>query len=288
MELNRLTIKQARAGLDSGKFTSVDLTTACLKRIKERNTEINAFITVCEKSALAEAEAADVLIKNKKIKPLTGIPFSVKDAICTAGVRSTGAAKILDNYIPPFNATVIKKIREQGGVLLGKNNCDTFGHGASNENSMYGPVPNPHDTTKVAGGSSGGSAAAVADNMCIYAIAEDTGGSIRYPASFCGIVGLRPSYGRNSRYGIMPMASSLDTVGPMTKTVEDMQILEEIIAGFDELDATTVRDEVPKYSKQIADSKKQKIKIGVPKEYFNVEGMDKETKEIIENKISEI
>ncbi|OGH88205.1 MAG: aspartyl/glutamyl-tRNA amidotransferase subunit A [Candidatus Magasanikbacteria bacterium RIFOXYC2_FULL_42_28] len=278
MELNRLTIKQARAGLDSGKFTSVDLTTACLKRIKERNTEINAFITVCEKSALAEAEAADVLIKNKKIKPLTGIPFSVKDAICTAGVRSTGAAKILDNYIPPFNATVIKKIREQGGVLLGKNNCDTFGHGASNENSMYGPVPNPHDTTKVAGGSSGGSAAAVADNMCIYAIAEDTGGSIRYPASFCGIVGLRPSYGRNSRYGIMPMASSLDTVGPMTKTVEDMAIVMQEIAGQDVLDATTVPDVVPNYEKELSKIDLGKLTVGVPKEYFSVDALDPEVK----------
>src|SRR3989339_1283322 len=286
MELNRLTIKQARAGLDSGKFTSVDLTTACLKRIKERNTEINAFITVCEKSALAEAEAADVLIKNKKIKPLTGIPFSVKDAICTAGVRSTGAAKILDNYIPPFNATVIKKIREQGGVLLGKNNCDTFGHGASNENSMYGPVPNPHDTTKVAGGSSGGSAAAVADNMCIYAIAEDTGGSIRYPASFCGIVGLRPSYGRNSRYGIMPMASSLDTVGPMGKTVEDIAILMEVMAGQDTKDATSVVDEVPKYTENL--NNKNKFVIGLPKEYFEAEGMEAETRKIVEDKIKKI
>src|SRR3989339_864531 len=245
MELNRLTIKQARAGLDSGKFTSVDLTQACLKRIKERNTEINAFITVCEKSALAEAKVADEMIENKKIKPLTGIPFCVKDAICTGGVRSTAAAKILDNYIPPFDATVIKKIREQGGVLLGKNNCDTFGHGASNENSMYGPVPNPHDLTKVSGGSSGGSAAAVADNMCIFSIGEDTGGSIRQPASFCGVVGLRPSYGRNSRYGIMPMASSYDTVGPMTKTVEDLAMVMTEIAGQDDRDATTVPDLVP-------------------------------------------
>src|SRR3989339_984086 len=294
MELNRLTIKQARAGLDSGKFTSVDLTTACLKRIKERNTEINAFITVCEKSALAEAEAADVLIKNKKIKPLTGIPFSVKDAICTAGVRSTGAAKILDNYIPPFDATVIKKIREQGGVLLGKNNCDTFGHGASNENSMYGPVPNPHDLTKVSGGSSGGSAAAVADNMCIFSIGEDTGGSIRQPASFCGVVGLRPSYGRNSRYGIMPMASSLDTAGPIAKTVKDLAIVQKIMAGRDKKDSTTVANDVPDYLKLLSQSI-EGMRVGVPEEYFSAsskggpasgwKGMDKEVRAIIENRI---
>ncbi|MBI5222019.1 MAG: Asp-tRNA(Asn)/Glu-tRNA(Gln) amidotransferase subunit GatA, partial [Candidatus Magasanikbacteria bacterium] len=204
---------------------------------------------------------------------------------CTAGLRSTGAAKILDNYVPAFDATVIGKIREQGAVLLGKNNCDAFGHGASNENSMYGPVKNPHDLTKVTGGSSGGSAAAVADNMCIFAIGEDTGGSIRQPASFCGVVGLRPSYGRNSRYGIMPMASSLDVVGPITKTVEDCAILEEIMAGHDPLDATTVDDEVPKFAKL---SKSSKLRVGVPREYFQAEGMDEEVKKIIEKKISAI
>jgi len=287
MKLNELTIKEARAGLDKGEFTAVELTQACLARITERNKEINAFITVCTDTALEEAKKADEMIKNKKQQPLTGIPFSVKDAICTAGVRSTGSAKILDNYTPPFDATVIKKIREQGGVLLGKNNCDAFGHGASNENSMYGPVKNPHDLTKVAGGSSGGSAAAVADDMCLFAIGEDTGGSIRQPASFCGIVGLRPSYGRNSRYGIMPMASSYDTVGPMTKTVEDLAIVMQEIAGTDKLDATTVLDEVPNYSE---DLKKDLtgIKIGVPKEYFEVEGMDYEVRNIVEKEIEKL
>src|SRR3989338_7067917 len=240
--LNKLTIQQAHDGLKKKEFSSVELTKACLARIKKRNSELNAFITVCEELALDEAKKADEMIKKKKPfdgsrskqKMLLGIPFCVKDAFCVAGARSTGAAKILDNYIPPFDATAIKKIREQGAVLLGKNNCDAFGHGPSNENSMYGPVKNPYDLTKVAGGSCGGSAAAVADNMCIFSIAEDTGGSIRQPASFCGVVGLRPSYGRNSRYGIMPMASSLDTVGPMTKTVEDAAILMEIMAGRDE------------------------------------------------------
>src|SRR3989339_1663408 len=247
MNLNELTIKQAQEGLRKKEFTSVELTEACLNRIKERNKKINAFVTVCEESALLEAQKADELIAKGEQKELTGIPFAVKDSITTKGIRSTGSAKILDNYIPPFDATVIKKIREQGGVLIGKNNCDTFGHGASNENSMYGFVKNPHDLTKVSGGSSGGSAAAVADNMCIYAIAEDTGGSIRQPASFCGLVGLRPTYGRNSRYGIMPMASSLDTVGPLAKTVADAAILMEIMAGHDQRDATTVAIDVPNY-----------------------------------------
>ena len=287
MGLNQLTIQQAHDGLKKGEFSSVELTKACLARIKKRNKDINAFISVFEKEALVEAKKADELIAKKKQKALTGIPFAVKDAICTAGARSTAAAKILDNYVPSFDATVIKKIREQGAVLLGKNNCDAFGHGASNENSMYGPVKNPHDLTKVAGGSSGGSATAVADDMCIFAIGEDTGGSIRQPASFCGVVGLRPSYGRNSRYGIMPMASSLDTVGPITKTVEDCAIVEEIIAGRDELDATTVSDEVPKYGRKFS-AVSRKLRIGIPKEYFNAEGIDKEVKDIVEKKIKSV
>ena len=284
--LNELTIKQAYEGLKNKEFSSVDLTKACLERIKERNAEINAFISIFEDSALLEAAKADKMIADGQQQILTGIPFAVKDAIDTLDLRSTGSAKILDNYIPPFEATVISKIRAQGAVLLGKNNCDAFGHGASNENSMYGPVANPHDMSKVAGGSSGGSAAAVADHQCIFSIAEDTGGSIRYPASFCGIVGLRPSYGRNSRYGIMPMASSLDTVGPMAKTVEDIAILMEVIAGTDAKDATTVSDEVPEYSKKL--NKKEKFVIGLPKEYFEAEGMEAETRKIVEDKIKKI
>lgn len=285
--LNELTIKQAAEGLKKKKFTSVELTQACLDRIKSRNKDINAFITVCEESALAEARVADGLIRSGQAGPLTGIPFAVKDAICTAGVRSTASAKILDNYIPPFDATVIGKLRNRGGVLLGKNNCDAFGHGASNENSMYGPVRNPHDLSKVAGGSSGGSAAAVADNMCIYSIAEDTGGSIRQPASFCGAVGLRPSYGRNSRYGIMPMGSSLDTVGPITKTVYDTALVMEQIAGKDLLDATTVGDMVPTYTEEI-EEKIKGMRIGVPKEYFELEGLDREVKENTEQQIAKL
>lgn len=285
--LNELTITQAAAGLREKKFTSQELTRACLDRIKKRNKEINAFITVCEEVALKEARRADELLAKGKGNALTGIPFAVKDAICTAGVLSTGAAKILKNYIPPFNATVIEKIRAKGGVLLGKNNCDAFGHGASNENSMYGVVRNPHNLKKVPGGSSGGSAAAVADNMCVYAIAEDTGGSIRQPASFCGAVGLRPSYGRNSRFGIMPMASSLDTVGPIAKTTKDVALIMEIIAGQDKLDATTVVDKVPVYSKTINKSLKG-LRVGVPQEYFEVAGLDKEVKKITETQINKL
>ncbi|MBT4120789.1 MAG: Asp-tRNA(Asn)/Glu-tRNA(Gln) amidotransferase subunit GatA [Candidatus Magasanikbacteria bacterium] len=281
MELNRLTIIECHDGLKKGDFTSVELTQACLDRIKKRNKKINAFISVFEKEALEEAKKADEMIATDRQQELTGIPFAVKDAINTIDRRSTGGGKILDNYISPYEATVITKIREQGAVLIGKNNCDAFGHGASNEQSMYGPVRNPHDEKHVSGGSSGGSAVSVADHQCIFSIGEDTGGSIRQPASFCGVVGLRPSYGRNSRYGIMPMASSLDTVGPLTKTVEDCAIVQKIIEGRDKKDATTVE------TQDIASSKK-KLRVGVPKEYFNVEGMDEEVKKIIEGKIQKL
>lgn len=284
MNLNELTIKQAYEGLKKGDFTSVELTEACLKQIKKRNKELNAFISVFDDDALIEAERADEMIKFGQQQILTGIPFCVKDSISTRNSLSTAAAKILGNYVPSFDATVIRKIREQGAVLIGKNNCDTFGHGASNENSMYGAVKNPHDVKRVSGGSSGGTAVAVADHMAIFGIGEDTGGSIRQPAAFCGVVGLRPSYGVNSRFGIMPMASSLDTVGPITKSVEDAKIVQEIIMGQDFLDATTIETKKQKNKK----AKKQKIKLGIPKEYFEVEGMDQEVKEIIENKITEI
>ena len=283
MQLNELTIAQARVGLDKRQFSSVELTRACLDRIEKRNKTINAFITVTRDLALHEAKEADKLITKGKQQPLTGIPFGVKDAICVKDVRSTGAAKILDNYVPPFEATVISKIRAQGAVLVGKQNCDAFGHGASNENSMYGPVRNPHDETKVAGGSSGGSAAAVADGMCLFSIAEDTGGSIRLPSACCGIAGLRPSYGRNSRYGVMPMASSLDTVGPMARTVEDVALLEEIMAGQDSRDATTVPDKVSSYTKGL-----NKIKVGIPKEYMELEGLGDEVKYVVEEKIKRL
>lgn len=287
MKLNELTIKEAQEGLRSKKFTAVELTQACLDRIKERNKDINAFITVCEESSLEEARIADGLLNSGQDSPLTGIPFSVKDAICTAGVRSTGAGKILDNYIPPFDATVIGKLRKQGAVLLGKNNCDAFGHGASNENSMYGPVRNPHDLSKVAGGSSGGSGAAVADNMCLFAMAEDTGGSIRQPASFCGMVGFRPRYGRNSRYGIMAMASSLDTIGPIAKTAYDTALIMEQTAGIDALDATTLYESAPKY---LADIEKDLtgLRVGVPKEYFELEGLNDEVKDATQVQIEKL
>jgi len=287
MNIKNLTISQIRKDLDEKKYTSVELTKAYLKNIKAKNPDVNAFITITEELALKEAKKADDIIAKGKQKILTGVPFSVKDAIQVKDVRATGGAKILDNYTSPYEATVITKIRSHGAILLGKNNCDAFGHGASNEHSMYGPVKNPHNTKKVAGGSSGGSAAAVAADMCCFSIGEDTGGSIRQPASLCGVCGLRPSYGRNSRYGIMPMASSYDTVGPIANSVEDIAILTEIMAGLDEKDATTIPNKVEKYTKNLNKNIKG-LRIGIPKEYFEIKGIDKETKKIVETKIKEL
>ncbi len=284
MHVHDVTIAAAAKALRSKEYSSVELTQSVLDRIHERNTLLNAFISVHDEQAIAAARLADERLQAGDTSALLGIPYSVKDAICTKNIRSTASARILDTYTPPFQATVINKIEQAGAVLVGKNNCDAFGHGASNENSMYGPVKNPHDPTKVSGGSSGGSAAAVADGQSVFSIAEDTGGSIRQPASLCGIVGLRPSYGLNSRYGIMPMASSLDTVGPMAKTVEDIAYIMEVMAGHDPKDATSVNMPVPTYTKELTTSPKG-LRIGIPKEYFELEGMEAETKHIIEQKL---
>lgn len=283
-ELNKHSIKSLHEGLINKEFSSRELTEESLKKIEERNSTINAFITITYEQALKAADRADEMISKKQHTILTGIPFGVKDAICTADVRSTASSTILDTYVPPYDATVVRKVKEAGAVLVGKQNCDAFGHGASNENSMYGPVRNPHDTTKVAGGSSGGSAASVADGQCVFSIAEDTGGSIRQPAALCGVAGFRPTYGRNSRHGIMPMASSLDVVGPIARTSEDIAYLMEIMAGKDVKDATSVKDAVPQYSTLLGKSLKG-MRIGVPKEYMELDGMDPEVQKVVETKI---
>ncbi len=284
-DILKRSLKSVHEGLLAREFSARELTDASLKRIEERNEVINAFITISEDVAREAAGRADQMIARGEATMLTGIPFGVKDAICTVSVRSTASATILDTYVPPYDATVVRKIREAGAVLVGKQNCDAFGHGASNEHSMYGPVRNPHDTSKVAGGSSGGSAASIADGQCFFSIGEDTGGSIRQPASLCGVAGLRPSYGRNSRYGIMPMASSLDVVGPLARTTEDIAYLMEVMAGKDERDATTVGNPVPKYSEFLGNSIKG-MRIGVPKEYMELEGMDPEVRRITEENIA--
>lgn len=285
-ELNKLTIKEASEKLAKGEITSVDLTKACLARIKEVDDEIKACLTVCEDEAMLEAKKADVRIKNGERGPLLGIPYLAKDNILTRGVRATASSKILDNYIAPFDATVIKKLREAGAVLLGKTNMDEFGHGASTENSAYGPTHNPWDLERVPGGSSGGSAAGVAANMCIFAMGTDTGGSIRYPSAFCGTVGLKPTYGRASRFGLMAMTSSTDVPGPITKTAEDAAIVEKVIAGPDKHDSTAVDEKVDDYTKEISKNIKG-MTIGLPREYF-IDGVQKEVKEAVDSAIEKL
>lgn len=277
MLLNELTIKEARQKLDSGEITATNLTKACLAQIKKADPEIHACLLVCEAEALAEAKAADERIKNGEQGSLLGIPYLCKDIIMTKGLKTTAASKILENYLAPYDATVVKKLKEAGAVLLGKTNLDEFAHGASTENSAYGPTKNPHDLSRVAGGSSGGSAAAVAANMCIFALGSDTGGSIRQPASFCGIVGLKSSYGRVSRFGLLSMTSSTDVIGPLAKTVYDAALIMETIAGRDDLDATSAPEAVEHYVQEttlatgLAAAEKKSLaglKIGLPQEYF--------------------
>jgi len=269
MNLNELTIKEARLKLDSGEISALELTKACLAQIKKLNPEINAVLTICEDEALGAAQAADKRIKDGEKNDLLGIPYLCKDNIMTKGIRTTAASKILENYIAPYDATVIKKLKEAGAILLGKTNLDEFAHGASTENSAYGVTKNPLDLTRVPGGSSGGSAAAVTSNMCLFALGSDTGGSIRQPASFCGIYGLKPSYGRVSRFGLLSMTSSTDVIGPLTKTAYDAALVLKTIAGRDNLDATSAPEAIMAYEKEIISGGTLKgIKVGLPKEYF--------------------
>ncbi|MEA1963179.1 MAG: Asp-tRNA(Asn)/Glu-tRNA(Gln) amidotransferase subunit GatA [Patescibacteria group bacterium] len=286
--MNKLTIKQAQERLEAGEISSVDLAWACLDRIKAVDDKVKACLTVCEKEAMVAAEKADEKRAQGEKGDLLGIPYIVKDNIMTKGVKTTAASKILENYIAPFDATIIKKLREAGAVLLGKSNLDEFAHGASTENSAFGSTHNPWDLERVPGGSSGGSAAAVAADMCLFALGTDTGGSIRCPASFCGVTGLKPTYGLASRFGLIAMTSSTDVPGPITKTAEDAKIVMDVIAGVDKNDATTVNvseinSEVSELSSGCALKGK---KIGIPKEYFN-EGLEPEVKKLVTQAVDE-
>ena len=282
MELTDLTISQAHQGLIKKEFSSLELCKIYLDKIKEKDREIRAFLTLNENAALSQAKKIDDLISTgRKIPILAGIPLAVKDNILVENIKCTAGSKILEDYIAPYNATVIEKLKNQGAVILGKTNMDEFGMGSSTENSAFGPTYNPHDLTRVPGGPSGGSAAAVAVGMSVYALGSDTGGSIRQPASFCGVVGLKPTYGAVSRYGLIAFASSLDQIGPITKTVEDAEIVFGAISGKDPLDSTSVesKSQIP-----ISKSQIKSLKIGVPKEYF-VKGIDPEVEKIIKGAV---
>jgi aspartyl-tRNA(Asn)/glutamyl-tRNA(Gln) amidotransferase subunit A len=278
-ELNRLTITEARDLLRKREISAQELTRACLDQIKLVDPKLNAFITVCAREAHEQAQAADARLAAGEAPALCGIPLAIKDIYATRGVRTTCASKILETFVPPFDATVIAKLRTNGAVFVGKANLDEFAMGSSTENSAFGPTRNPHNVERVAGGSSGGSAAAVAADQCLGSLGTDTGGSIREPASFCGVVGLKPTYSRVSRYGVIAYASSLDQVGPFAKTVRDAAILLRDLAGADPRDATCAARAVPDYEAALTGDIKG-LRIGVPKEYF-VEGIAPEVEQAV-------
>lgn len=290
-QLNELTILETLEGLKSRKFTSTEITKACLAKIKELDDQIKAFITVTEDSALVQAASADKLISEQKEKafekyPLLGIPYALKDNFCTKGILTTASSNILRNFIPPYESTVSQRLKDAGAVLLGKTNMDAFAHGSSTETSDFFTTKNPHDLTRLPGGSSGGSAAAVAAHMCIFALGSETAGSIRQPANWCGVVGLKPTYGRVSRYGLISMMSSTDCPGPLTKSVYDAAYVLKVISVKDEFDATCSSEPLKDYVG--ATSKEDtKLRVGFAPSYF-VEGLEAGVKNKIEEAITVI
>src|SRR3990167_6733761 len=285
-KLLHTSLKEMRAGLDRKDFSAFELTRQFLARIKKFEPKLHAFVTVTEEEALKTAKEADELIGKGESWALTGIPYAAKDLFSTAGIRTTASSKILENFVPVYDATVIAKLKEQKAVLLGKTNLDQFAHGSSTETSYFGPSHNPWDTGRIPGGSSGGSTAAVAAGLAPFALATETGGSIRQPSALCGISGWKPTYGRVSRYGVIAMASSTDSIGTVARSVEDLVLTAEILSGKDDRDATTSLAEVKAWSRQLRKDLKG-IKVGVPKEYF-VEGMEPDTEARVKEAIEQV
>ncbi len=285
MKLCELSISELSQMMERGECSSEEITKSVIERIKEVDDKIHAYLWWDGNYALSQAREADERRKKGEgINPLLGIPIALKDIFITKGIPTTCASKILENFIPPFDGTAVAKLKERGAVIVGKLNMDEFAMGSTTEGSAFGPTRNPWALDRIPGGSSGGSAAAVASDMCIASLGTDTGGSIRQPASCCGVVGIKPTYGRVSRFGIIAYASSLDQVGPITKTVRDSAILLEAVAGFDPKDSTSVPRDVPKYTDALTEEVKG-IKIGIPKEYF-VEGLDKEVEQAVKDAIA--
>ncbi len=287
MPLYELTIEAAADLLQRGEISSEDLTRAVLARIAALDDRVGAYLTVDREGALEQARRADELRAAGQATALTGIPLGIKDVICTRGLRTTCASRLLDNFIPPYDATVMQRLRQAGAVVLGKTNMDEFAMGSSTENSGFGPTANPWDLSRIPGGSSGGSAAAVAANMCLGSLGSDTGGSIRQPASHCGIVGLKPTYGRVSRYGLVAFASSLDQIGPLGKSVMDCALLMNVICGHDPRDSTSVSEPVPDFTRLRADGL-QGLKIGLPVEYFEAQGLDADVRQAVAGAVATV
>jgi aspartyl-tRNA(Asn)/glutamyl-tRNA(Gln) amidotransferase subunit A len=287
MELTHLTIREAHELLTTKKISSVELTQATLDRIHNVDKQVNSYVTVTDDLALEQAKKADERIaKGENVTPLTGIPFSMKDCISTKGVRTTCSSKILENYVPQYNATVTNKLADAGAVLVGKTNMDEFGMGSSCENSAFFNTHNPWDLERVPGGSSGGAAAAMSASLCGFSIGEDTGGSVRMPAGFCNVTGIKPTYGRVSRYGLIALASSFDSIGPMTRDAYDCATVLQHIAGHDPHDATTYQSPVTDYTANINKPVKG-MKLGIPKEYF-VAGMEAGVESSIQEAIRQL
>lgn len=285
MSLHNLTISEISAGLEKGDFTSVEITQHLLDRIKQFDGELNSFITVNDEQAMADAKAADERRAAGNATPWTGVPIAHKDLFCTEGTITSCASKMLSNFVPPYDATVVENFKKEGAVCLGKTNMDEFAMGSSNENSFYGPCKNPWDKERVAGGSSGGSAVAVAARLVPGATATDTGGSIRQPAAFNGLTGLKPTYGRCSRWGMVAYASSLDQAGPIARTAEDAAMMLNVMASFDTKDSTSVDAEKPDYTATLSNDIKGKV-IGLPKEFFR-DDLDPAITETVRNAIAE-
>jgi aspartyl-tRNA(Asn)/glutamyl-tRNA(Gln) amidotransferase subunit A len=281
--MHKFSVSELSKGLKNRDFSSVELTQHYLNRID--HSDLNAFITVTEDLALSQAREADTMLAKGRAKNLTGIPYAHKDIFCTKGIKTSAGSKILDSFISPYDATLSYKLNMEGMVMLGKTNMDEFAMGSSNENSYYGPVKNPWDKKRVPGGSSGGSAAAVSARLSAFATGTDTGGSIRQPASLCGITGIKPTYGRISRYGMIAYASSLDQAGPITQSAEDAALVLNTMAGFDDKDSTSVNRDVPDYTENLNNSIKG-LRIGIPKEYFS-EGLDDDIAKVILQSIKE-
>lgn len=287
-DLHRLSIHELSEGLSQKKFSSRELTQHYLDRITRLDTQINSYVTVSPEQALAEADTADAALKAGQASVLTGIPLAHKDIFCTQGIKTTAGSKMLDNFISPYDATVVAKAKAAGLVTLGKVNMDEFAMGSTSESSYFGATKNPWALDHVPGGSSGGSAAAVAADLAPFATGTDTGGSIRQPASFCGLTGLKPTYGRVSRFGMIAYASSLDQGGPMARSAEDCAYLLNAIAGHDAKDSTSVNKEVDDYVANLNTTSLQGLRIGIPKQYFNVAGLATDVKVRVEASLKQL
>ena len=286
MELYSLSIDEARSAIVKGEISPQELVIALFERIDALEERVGAYVSLARENALRQARQAEDDLKGNAEKALVGIPLAIKDNICTEGIKTTCSSKILENFIPPYESAVTQRLKEEGYILIGKTNLDEFAMGSSTENSAFGLTKNPWDFERVPGGSSGGPAAAVASDECIAALGSDTGGSIRPPAAFCGVVGLKPTYGRVSRYGLVAFASSLDQIGPITKNVRDSAILMNIISGHDLYDSTSADMPVPDFTSNLGQEIKG-LKIGIPKEYF-IEGLDKEVEDSVKEAIKKL